>query len=153
MSKILLTGITCCLGLLSWSQQAPVSSGGEASGSGGTVSYSIGQVSYTNETGSNGSTSQGVQQTYSFKLGLNEDNFTQVSIYPNPTNDYIILELEDISDATTYAMYDSNGKLVTTGEVNSTQTEIDMRQTAAGQYSLSLLTNSGKKQSIKIIKN
>ena len=45
-------------------QQAINASGANATGSGGSVSYSVGQVLYTTNSGSNGSSAQGVQQPY-----------------------------------------------------------------------------------------
>ncbi|WP_159476557.1 T9SS type A sorting domain-containing protein [Dyadobacter sp. 3J3] len=60
-----------CFGLLlvfffqsSVAQQANVSSGGNATGSGGSVSYSLGQIFYTSVAVSNGKVSQGVQQPF-----------------------------------------------------------------------------------------
>ena len=55
------------LGLVLTGLQAQTSvnaTGTNASGSGGTVSYSVGQVVYTNNTGTNGSVAQGVQQAF-----------------------------------------------------------------------------------------
>lgn len=46
------------------SQEAILTSGGNASGSGGTVSYSIGQTFYTTYMGANGSVSHGVQHPF-----------------------------------------------------------------------------------------
>lgn len=60
-----------CLALLfpfycqsSFAQQANVSSGGNATGSGGSVSYSVGQVFFSGNSGTGGSVSQGVQQSF-----------------------------------------------------------------------------------------
>lgn len=45
-------------------QSSPVSSGGEAVGSGGTASYSLGEVVYTGHTSVGGYVIEGVQQAY-----------------------------------------------------------------------------------------
>ena len=72
-------------------QESVNGSGGEATGTGGTASYSLGQVVYTTNTGTNGSVVQGVQQPYeiSTTLGINETSINlELSVYPNPTNNY-----------------------------------------------------------------
>ncbi len=154
MKKIAATGFFTCLTLLSFSQQNTVSTGGEASGSGGTVSYSVGQIDYTNSLGSNGSVNQGVQQPYEFyELGIKEAYFVNVSLFPNPSNEYIILQFENLTNDLSYALYDLNGKIVVEGIVEAIETQIDMRTFATGQYNLAIKNATNNIQSIKIIKN
>jgi len=45
-------------------QGTPVSSGGDAKGSGGTVSYSVGEVVYTTKKSASGLVIEGIQQSY-----------------------------------------------------------------------------------------
>ena len=95
-------------------------SGGNALGSGGSVSYSVGQVVYTTNTGTNGSVAQGVQQPYEISVvtaieeakGIN----LSVSAYPNPTTDYLTLEVADFNLLPlTFHLFDMNGKLLQGG--------------------------------------
>lgn len=85
-------------------QEAVTSTGSMASGSGGTLNYSIGQVVYTTNTGTNGSVSQGVQQPYEISVvtGLKEavEINLIVTAYPNPTIDYLTLEVKDFTLST-----------------------------------------------------
>ena len=96
LSTVLMLG----LGLTGLQAQESVNAtGSNASGSGGSASYSVGQVVYTTNTGTNGSMAQGVQQPYEILVatGLEEAksiNLT-VSAYPNPTTDYLTLEVKD----------------------------------------------------------
>lgn len=154
MKKIATTGFFTCITLLSFSQQNTVSTGGEATGTGGTVSYSVGQIDYNNSQGSNGSINQGVQQPYEFyELGIKEAFFVNVSLFPNPTNEFIILQLESFTNDLSYALYDLNGKIVVQGIVEALETQIDMRILATGQYNLAIKNATNNIQSIKIIKN
>ena len=154
MKKIILTGFCSCLTLLSFSQQNTTASGGNATGTGGTVSYSIGQIDYTNSTGSNGSVSQGVQQPFEFyELGITETAFAQVNLYPNPTNEFIILQFENFTNGLVYSLYDANGKIVAEGPIEALETHIDMREFARGNYNLAIQNASNAVQTIKIIKN
>jgi hypothetical protein len=64
MKKITLVACLLLVTQLMYSQQTIPTSGGEVTGCGGSSSYSVGQVVYATHTGSNGSISQGVQQSY-----------------------------------------------------------------------------------------
>ena len=154
MKKIAATGFLACITMLSFSQQNTVTTGGEAAGSGGIVSYSVGQVDYINSQGSNGSINQGVQQPYEFyELGIKEAYFVNVSLFPNPTNEYIILQFENLTNDLSYTLYDLHGKIVVEGIVEALETQIDMRAFARGQYNLAIKNATNNIQSIKIIKN
>ena len=63
-------------------QEAPTTSGGDATGSGGSVAFSIGQVVYVTNTGSTGTEAEGVQQPYevicSFVLQHTEDPVKEI---------------------------------------------------------------------------
>lgn len=142
----------CILPVLS--QQNIVASGGDASGSNGSVSFTIGQIDYSNSSGSNGSTNEGVQQPFEFfdadaslqELGLN------AHLYPNPTNEFVILQFENVPKETKYQLIDANGKLLTSGFILSEETNIAMLDYATGIYHLQL-TQANKTTSIKIVKN
>ena len=96
LSAVLLLG----LGLTGLQAQTSVNAtGGNASGSGGSASYSVGQVVFTTNTGTSGSVVQGIQQPYEISVvtgieqakGIN----LELSVYPNPTTDYLTLEVKD----------------------------------------------------------
>src|SRR5574344_478883 len=98
-------------------QESINTTGGNASGSGGTVSYSVGQVMYNTHTGTNGSVAEGVQQPYeiSVVIGIEEakDINLLLSAFPNPTDDYLTLEIQSIIQTQYFAsLYDLNGKLL-----------------------------------------
>jgi len=98
LSVILLLG----LGLTGLQAQTSINAtDGNASGSGGSVSYSVGQVVYTTNTGTTGSVAQGVQQPFEILVvtGLEEAKGINLSVsaYPNPTTDYLTLEVPDFS--------------------------------------------------------
>jgi len=132
--------------------------GGDASGSGGSVSYSIGQVVYTTNTGTNGSVAQGVQQPYEISVvstieeakGIN----LMVSAYPNPTTDYLILDVPDF-DLLTFAfhLYDMQGKLLQNEIINDSHTRIAMNNLATAVYFVKVFQNNKEVKTFKIIKN
>jgi len=120
-------------------QESHNATGGNASGSGGSAGYSIGQVVYTTNTGTNGSVAQGVQQPYEISvvtgieeaIGIN----LSVSAYPNPTTDYLTLEIEgDVQTQYIASLYDMNGKLLQSTKITGNQTSIDMSNLVPATY-------------------
>ncbi|AUC81949.1 T9SS type A sorting domain-containing protein [Lacinutrix sp. Bg11-31] len=153
------TTLVACLLLatqLIYSQQTIPASGGEATGSGGSSSYSVGQLAYNTNTGSNGSVSQGVQQSIEL-FTLSNPELTTVNLsavtYPNPTSDYIILKISDSTlDNLSYTLIDVNGKAITNGKITNVDTQIKMQHLSTGMYILKINQNNQELKTFKIIK-
>lgn len=139
-----------------YSQETIPASGGEATGSGGSSSYSVGQLVYSNNVGSGGTLSQGVQQSIEL-FTLSNPELTTVNLsavtYPNPTSDYIILKISDNAlDYLSYKLFDVNGKAIANGNITNADTRIKMQQLALGMYILKVLQNNTELKAFKIIK-
>lgn len=155
LSAVLLLG----LGLTGLQAQESVNAtGGNASGSGGSASYSVGQVVYTTNTGTNGSVAQGVQQPYEISVvtaieeakGIN----LSVSAYPNPTTDYLTLEVKDFELSTLYfQLYDMNGKLLQSEKITGNQTSIVMSNLVPATYFVKVTQGNKEVKTFKITKN
>ena len=94
---ILLIYLCSFLTFTIYSQNAVISSGAGATGSGGNSSYSIGQLFFSNNSGSNGSVDQGVQHPIELiTLSIQEDLLLIASakVFPNPTTNKVQLRLE-----------------------------------------------------------
>ena len=147
-----------CLGSIGiHAQEAIPASGGNASGSGGAVSYTVGQVFYTINTGSNGSTAQGVQQP--FEISVVTGNIVSKGInltcsaYPNPTSRYIKLIVEHFNTIDmTYQLYDNSGKLLENKTIDSKETWIDMGNLIVASYFLKISQNNKELRTFKIVK-
>ena len=155
LSAVLLLG----LGLTGLQAQTSVNAtGSNASGSGGTVSYSVGQVVYTNNTGTNGSVAQGVQQPFEISIvtGIEEAKGINLSVsaYPNPTTDYLTLSIGefDISNLS-YQLYDMNGKLLQNEKITGNQTSIAMGNLVPANYFVKVIQGNKEVKTFKIIKN
>jgi hypothetical protein len=136
-------------------QQSPTATGGEATGTGGTASYSVGQVVYTTNTGTNGSMAQGVQQPYeiSTTVGINETAINlALSVYPNPTTNYLTLKVEDNSNLS-YQLYDLQGKVIENKKVVANSTIVKMEGLPKAIYFLNVTKNNKSVKTFKIIKN
>ncbi len=152
---MLLSGIFCVA--ISFAQQTVISSGGTATGSGGSATYSIGQVVYTAYSANSGSVSQGVQQAYEIYVLSVEDLAINLSmdIYPNPTSNQLTLRVSELKgENLSYRLIDMQGKKLSSGDIVTTQTPIDVRDLERGSYFLTVFMQENKKvQSFKIIKN
>ncbi|MFH0866528.1 MAG: T9SS type A sorting domain-containing protein [Bacteroidota bacterium] len=150
----------CCLlgwGASSFAQSGTVSAGGTATGTGGSVTYTIGETNYINTTGFGGTITQGLQQPFEIYLpdGIEENSLqTEIGLYPNPTNEYVILSVTD-ADAIDlrYQLYDVLGSLLLDKEIVGTETSIYMENYATATYFLKVLNSKNESKEFKIIKN
>lgn len=139
-------------------QEAKLTTGGVASGSGGSASYSVGQVVYTTNQGTTGSVAQGVQQPYEISVitGIEEANGINllVSAYPNPATDYVKLKVENYKiEKLNFKLYDWNGKLLESKKVESNETGIDLSKLSPASYILKVIEGNKEIKIFKIIKN
>jgi len=155
LSAVLLLG----LGLTGlYAQESVNATGSNASGSGGSASYSVGQVVYTTHTGTTGSVAQGVQQPYEISVvtaieeakGIN----LSVSAYPNPTTDYLTLEMKDFELSNLhFQLYDMSGKLLQIEKITGNQTSIVMSNLVPAVYFVKVTQGNKEVKTFKIIKN
>jgi len=139
-----------------YAQQAATASGGDASGSGGSVAYSVGQIVYTTNTGTTGSVAQGVQQPYEISIttGLLETDINlNLTAYPNPTTNYLMLQIDNYDKALSYQLYDISGKLIESNTVVANSTTITMEALPTATYLLKVTQNNTLVKTFKIIKN
>ncbi|MDA3815927.1 MAG: T9SS type A sorting domain-containing protein [Prolixibacteraceae bacterium] len=154
LSAVLLLG----LGLTGLQAQTSVNAtGGNASGSGGSASYSVGQVVYTTHAGTSGLVAQGVQQPYEISVvnGLEEAKSIDLSIsaYPNPTTNYLTLEVKDFEfSSLNFQLYDMQGKLLQSEKLNRTETLINMSNYVPSTYFVRVIQGNQSIKEFKIIK-
>ena len=91
-----------------FAQTTTVSAGGDDQNSSGYLSYTIGQTVYTTSSNSNGEIIQGIQVPYDISILVSTNDFVsnsiELSIYPNPTEDFIKLEATKNCWQITYTM-------------------------------------------------
>ena len=138
-------------------QQAINASGANATGSGGSVSYSVGQVLYTTNSGSNGSSAQGVQQPYeiSTTLSLTEANDIRLmSVYPNPTTNRVVLNVGNYGTTNLSLQFiDSNGRILLENKIINIETNLDIENYPVAIYFLKVMDKNSAIKIFKIIKN
>jgi len=140
-------------------QTAIPATGGNASGTGGTASYSVGQIVYTtNNGGVNGSVAQGVQQPFEISVvtGLDEAKgiTLKCSAYPNPVVDFIKLTVKSEKlKGLSYQLFDINGKLIESRQIESNETSIVMSNLVPATYFLKVTEGNKEVKTFKINKN
>lgn len=138
-------------------QQAVLCASNDLSGTGGSVSYSVGQVAYLLNTGTEGFFIEGVQQPfeYQYHIGIEDLDGTSPGwvVYPNPAGNYIMLRIgkPDITNMR-YQMYNSNGILLQSREINSHEVRITMEDFSPASYVLTVTGNDRVLQSFIIIR-
>lgn len=83
-------------------------------------------------------------------LSLDEINMSNIQIYPNPVSD--ILNIENLPNTNySYELFDIQGKLVRTGELNTVSSKINLQEFSKGIY-LMRISNGETFVTKKIIK-
>ena len=138
-------------------QQAIVTTGADATGTGGTISYSVGQVVYQTHTGTSGSVTEGVQQPYEISVLSSVKDVTDITLtcsaYPNPTADYLTLKVDNYAfDNLRYQLFDMQGKLLESKIITSDETNIPMNVYTPATYLLNVIHPNNEITTLSIIK-
>ena len=143
--------------LVSFGLRAQVSvnaAGGNATGDGGLVSFSVGQMAFSANVGTNGSVTEGVQQPYEISvLSVAEQaENINLSVYPNPSTDYLYLTTSDEISNLSYQLFDMNGRLLQSEKIVGNQTNINMQGLVSATYFVKVNQGNKTVKSFKIIK-
>ncbi len=141
-------------------QEAIPVSGGNASGEAGSLSFTVGQAAYITVTGAEGIVAQGVQQPYEISAVTGSNKVAgislEVSAYPNPAADYLILNTGAASfkgnNKLEYRLYDMHSRLINTEKLISNETIIAMGHLMPSVYFVKIINQDQEIKSFKIIK-
>ena len=89
-----------------------------------------------------------LQQFNNDPLGVEDQQFQNFTIYPNPSKGTFKIVHDLISSETPYQITDITGKVIQTGTLSGKQTELNLSAVQSGMY---LLTTSGS--TFRLIKN
>ena len=85
-------------------------------------------------------------------ISVSEITTNEFSIFPNPTTNQIIIEMDDAIVFSNYQLYNNLGQLVAQKKIESKREIIDMSKFTEGLYNLVVFQKNGKSISKKIIK-
>jgi hypothetical protein len=143
---------------ISLSAQSNFTSGsGELKGPGGYASQSIGQIAYTTYQSDSGRVNQGVIQPYQISVLSGEEVIDiQLSFraFPNPVSNILNLEITNFENQElTYQLFDLNGRLLSSKNIQQTLTEISTSDLPPTTYFLRVIDLDKSIKSFKIVKS
>lgn len=100
-------------------------------------------------------TSEGILVYHDLSTGIFDpiNAQTTFNIYPNPTRDFINLDLKQSFDKSAiFSIYDIHGKLIITTLIANMKTQIDLKAIPSGMYFCQLRIDGLKLETIKIVK-
>ena len=148
MKKLLL--LLLCVPLIGFGQitsPSVISSSGNSYNNGGVnMDYTLGEIVVETQTNTTTILTQGFHQGV-LKVNTSVENIDiKTKVYPNPTTNFIIIELEKNVNAD-ILVYDINGKLVIKDKLNDeNQKQFDFSFLKQGNYFLHI--NSANRKSV-----
>lgn len=139
-------------------QEAIIAAGVDVSGKGGSVSYSVGQVVYQFHNDTNGSLSEGVQQSYRIlALPVIKEArrvYLSFTAFPNPATDHLILKVENFDhENLSFQVIDLYGRILDNRKITGSQTQIDMGNFVSATYFVNVFLDNQLVKAFKIIKS
>lgn len=127
------------------------SSSTKTSSNGYSMTHVIGQVA--RNTSKNGQLSAGVLSKYTVTAttGLDLVDMALLSIYPNPTEDVLLLKTS-MQEGLSYMLSSSEGKILFSEKIVEEETAVDFSQFSAGIYYLTLRQQGKVIKTFSIIK-
>ena len=111
-------------------------------GSSATLSWTLGEIMTETYNGTSNQLTQGFHQPTRSDVGIEESDDLQISIYPNPARDQVIIELADNTEELNITLYSISGEIVYYGVYSGNSPfPIDLSGFADGMYLLQI-TNS-----------
>lgn len=121
----------------------------------GSISWSLGEVATETLKAGNYIITQGFQQG---RLGLTSVKETPnldvtISAYPNPTHDYINIEIIGEITNMHYAVFDINGRAVKSGEIIESPTQVQFNEMGSAIYFIRIMQNGQELKTLRVVKN
>ncbi|MBV6878278.1 T9SS type A sorting domain-containing protein [Epilithonimonas sp. FP105] len=140
---------------LTKAQTAILTTGTTATGASGSTTYSVGQVAYS-QKGADQEVMEGVQQAYEITT-LEVDNESimekKILLYPNPVRDFLNVDFgKENFHNSNYVLFDSQGKLIRSGNLLQQKTELNMTELPSSVYIIQIFQDRKNIKTFKIIK-
>ncbi|QGY45031.1 T9SS type A sorting domain-containing protein [Maribellus comscasis] len=155
MKKLLISSL---LTLVTYALQAQevISPSGLTQQTGGyVISWTVGEPVINKVSKGNTILTQGFHQSKLIITAVEEliESINQVNVFPNPTAQFAIIKFDQLPEKNIYHLFDINGKLLSSKEIKSTETQIDLTPYANGSYLLKIIQEDNLPiQTFKIFK-
>jgi len=116
-----------------------------------TIDFTIGEIITQTYQGNTINATQGFHQPNLTVTAIYyPDPIYDIRLFPNPTEDFVILEFPKLDQDYSIELYDTGGQLILQDRVHQKETYIDMSNLATAVYFLRV--NGSNKKKIKIYK-
>jgi hypothetical protein len=137
-------------------QESLNSSGSDINNVDGSISYSVGQA-FWHEYSDGGSTiNEGVQHAFEIfifteSISVKSEDVA-ISIFPNPTSEYLMIEINQDFEQISANLLDENGRVIQVISLTDSITKIDMSGLSAAVYFISVYDSNSSVANYKVIK-
>jgi len=129
-------------------QQSLATSGGNLVGQKAYLSFTVGEVFYENK----GNSKDGIQQGFIVHR-ISAYTSLQLSVYPNPTADFLYFKVEDINfENLHYAVYNFAGLLLASGSITQANSRISLKDLPSENLIIHCYRNENEQVTYKVIK-
>lgn len=154
--KLLLLFYLFGMGFSKLNAQSVVSSaGGNFNNDKANIQWTLGENAVETVRKNDIALTQGYNQpTIEVKaLSTNDKSDFNCNVYPNPTNDYLVIDLKNKDVAnTSFELLNPDGKRILQNELSQTLNYLSLKNIPAGYYLLKIHDQNQKSQIFKIIK-
>jgi hypothetical protein len=150
MKQLFTVVAACSLGTICLSQEQNVvgTSGSYTENASGSVSWTIGEVIIETGTGGTHEATQGFHQSNIWVLGVEELSELEISIYPNPTSDFVNIKTEG---EVMLSIYDMSGRLINSYHLTEETNQINVDQYSRGTYNMVFETEGQKSKTARLV--
>lgn len=136
-------------------QQLVSTTGGLYSDAQLNVSWTIGEPVIETFTDENYVLTQGFQQQGLVLVGIESfnDQFEALRVYPNPTSDYVNIDLNSEFENLSYKVLNAEGKVVQNNKIKSESFQISFIEQDQGLYLIQLMDGEKTMKIFRIVKN
>ena len=117
-----------------------------------TSTAGIYNVLIANATGCADSASFGVNIQVTNCTGLEENEFGQIQLYPNPATNQLFISVENMEEPLSFEIIATDGRIVATGKLTDPINNIDVAALATGIYHAKLTGSLGTKSIRFVVK-
>jgi hypothetical protein len=127
------------------SQEVIATQGNSTSNSVATLDYTIGEVVILTGTDGKNDVTQGFHQPVFEITNIETIEISfEVSIYPNPAVDLLNIQFEEVDKGSRFELYDANGKLLITREINDHNMSLPFNEYETGLYFISFISSENQ---------
>ena len=127
------------------SQEVIATQGNSTSNSVATLDYTIGEVVILTGTDGKNDVTQGFHQPVFEITNIETIEISfEVSIYPNPAVDLLNIQFEEVDKGSRFELYDANGKLLITREINDHNMSLPFNEYETGLYFISFISSDNQ---------